>query len=261
MLGFVKRIISRAALAFALTRSKLDHARTTPENRNHWVQADGLSADAWTTPEARSKVRNRSRHEVFHNSWAKGITLTLANDMCGRGPRLQMLLENEDLNDRVEEVFSGWMRATGLARKVWQMRLDRAVVGEGFGVLIQNKKIDHQVKIDVRLYEADQFATPEMPLKDNAIDGIEFDESGNPKTYHLLKYHPGDTRVLGFTSEKEDIDAENVFHHFRADRTGQSRGLPDIYPSLGLFAELRRYSNAVIAAAETAADHAGVVPR
>jgi capsid protein len=50
-----------------------------------------------------------------------------------------------------------------------------------------------------------------------------------------------------------------MIHRFRATRPGQLRGCPDITPSIGLFAELRRYRQAVIAAAETAADHAMVL--
>jgi capsid protein len=45
-----------------------------------------------------------------------------------------------------------------------------------------------------------------------------------------------------------------VIHWFRKDRPGQNRGLPDILPALPLFAQLRRYTQAVLAAAESAAN-------
>jgi capsid protein len=50
-----------------------------------------------------------------------------------------------------------------------------------------------------------------------------------------------------------------VLHWFRADRPGQARGIPDIMPALPLFAQLRRFTLAVLAAAETAADFAGIL--
>jgi capsid protein len=50
-----------------------------------------------------------------------------------------------------------------------------------------------------------------------------------------------------------------MIHYFRADRPGQNRGIPEITPALPLFAQLRRYTLAVIAAAETAADFAAVL--
>jgi capsid protein len=50
-----------------------------------------------------------------------------------------------------------------------------------------------------------------------------------------------------------------VIHWFRADRPEQHRGIPEITPALPLFAQLRRYILAVLAAAETAADFAAVL--
>ena len=50
-----------------------------------------------------------------------------------------------------------------------------------------------------------------------------------------------------------------MIHYYRAERPGQCRGIPEITPALPLFAQLRRYTLAVIAAAETAADFAAVL--
>ncbi len=50
-----------------------------------------------------------------------------------------------------------------------------------------------------------------------------------------------------------------MIHWFRADRPGQHRGIPEIMPALPLFAQLRRYTLAVLGAAETAADFAAVL--
>lgn len=72
-------------------RARYDAAVTTHENRRHWASADGLSADAANSPEVRRTLRNRARYEVANNSYARGIVLTLANDLIGTGPRLQML--------------------------------------------------------------------------------------------------------------------------------------------------------------------------
>jgi lambda family phage portal protein len=110
------------------------------------------------------------------------------------------------------------------------------------------------------MIEADQVTTPHLSiLDDNAVDGIAFDEFGNPTEYHVLKRHPGDMRGSGFGLEYDRMAAESVIHYFRAERPGQSRGIPDITPALPLFAQLRRYTLAVLGAAETAADFAGIL--
>jgi capsid protein len=55
------------------------------------------------------------------------------------------------------------------------------------------------------------------------------------------------------------MPVESVIHLFRAERPGQSRGVPEITPALPLFAMLRRYTLAVLGAAEQAALPSGVI--
>lgn len=240
-------------------RARYDAAVTTDGNRRHWANADGLSADAAASPEVRRVLRNRARYEVANNSYARGIVCTLANDVIGTGPRLQMLTGDPDADRRIETAFADWAAAIGLAAKLRTMRMARAESGESFALLARNPRHGSPVQLDVRLIEADQVATPDLRVNEpKAIDGIVFDEVGNPLEYHVLKQHPGDLRWT--TGLKYDrIPAAVIVHYFRADRPGQSRGVPDITPALPLFAQLRRFTLAVISAAETAADFAGVL--
>ena len=240
-------------------RARYDAAATTDGNRRHWANADGLSADAAASPEVRRVLRNRARYEVANNSYARGIVSTLANDVIGTGPRLQMLSGDPDADRRIENAFADWARAIGLAAKLRTLRMARAESGEGFVILARNPRHASAVQLDVRLIEADQIATPGTSTSDrNAIDGIVFDDFGNPREYHILKQHPGDLRWMT-NLDYSRIAAEVVIHYFRSDRPGQSRGIPDITPALPLFAQLRRFTLAVISAAETAADFAGVL--
>ena len=243
-----------------LIRAGFDSAVTNDANRKHWAHADGLSADAAASPEVRRTLRNRARYEAANNSYAKGIVLTLANDVVGTGPRLQLLTEDDQANQRIEQAFTAWTKAVGLPEKLRAMRASRATDGEVFAVLSSNPRLATPVKLDVRLIEADQVCTPDLSLlADSAVDGIVFDEFGNPAEYHVLKGHPGDTRTGFLGLEYDRVPAESVLHYFRADRPGQSRGIPDITPALPLFAQLRRFTLAVLGAAETAADFAGIL--
>jgi lambda family phage portal protein len=262
---WTKRKRVEAVGQLMLVRARFDAAQTTPDNRKHWSNADALSADAAANPEARRTLRNRARYEVANNSYARGIVLTLANDVIGTGPRLQMLLgdpsagsgpggQDAGANRTIEAEFARWAKVVGLPEKLRAMRQARAQDGEAFALLFNNGNLDSLVKLDLRLIEADQVTTPDLSLaKATAVDGIVFDEYGNPTEYHVLKAHPGgDKAVLG--TQYDRIPAASVIHWFRCDRPGQSRGLPDILPALPLFAQLRRYTLAVIAAAESAAN-------
>jgi lambda family phage portal protein len=249
--------------------AKFDSAQTTPDNRKHWANADGLSPNAAINPEVRRILRNRARYEVANNSYAKGIALTLANDTIGTGPRLQMLTDDAEANARIEDAFEQWSRAVDLAGKLRTMRLARAESGESFVLLVNNPAIaswGSPVSLDLKLIEADQVCTPLLRRGrggGDEIDGIVLDQWGNPSAYRVLKRHPGDSGLL--RAPIDDLSAYDTFaasavvHYFRADRPGQLRGIPDITPALPLFAQLRRYTLATIAAAETAANFAAVI--
>jgi len=94
--------------AVRFIRGRYDAAVSTDNNRRHWANADALSADAAANLEVRRTARNRARYEVANNSYARGIVLTLANDVVGAGPRLQMLTGSDEVNRQVEHEFEAW---------------------------------------------------------------------------------------------------------------------------------------------------------
>jgi capsid protein len=245
---------------FSLARllGRYDAATTTPDNSRHWAAADGLSANSANNAQVRRILRNRARYEVANNSYARGIVLTLAHDVVGTGPRLQLLTEDAQANRRIEQAFMQWSKAVRLPDKLRTMRMARATDGEAFAILTNNPGLATDIQLDLRLIEADQVATPDFdPRSETQVDGIVFDSAGNPSQYHVLRSHPGDN--IWSQREYDRIPASSVVHWYRADRPGQARGIPDIMPALPLFAQLRRYTLAVLAAAETAADFAGIL--
>ncbi|MBA3935845.1 MAG: phage portal protein [Planctomycetes bacterium] len=242
-----------------VVRARYDAAQTNHDNRRHWALADGLSADAAASPAVRRTLRNRARYEVANNSYARGIVLTLANDCVGTGPRLQLMGISGDDARFIERSFVDWARTVDLAEKLRCMRVAMAEDGEAFALLTSNAALATPVQLDLKLIEADQVSTPGVAsLPVNAVDGIVFDAAGNAVEYHVLTEHPGSPRG-SMRQDYDRIPVASMIHLFRPDRPGQRRGVPEITPAIPLFAQLRRYTLAVIAAAETAADYAGIV--
>jgi lambda family phage portal protein len=237
-------------------KARYDAAQTTQDNFNHWAMADSLSADAGMTPAVRRVLRNRSRYEAANNSYCRGIVLTLANDVVGTGPRIKVNSASPKADRVIEQNFHAWMEAILLADKLRTMRHAQCVDGEAFAMMVSNPRLEG-VQLDLRLIEADQVASP-TPWLLREVDGIEFDAAGNPNFYHLLKKHPGALYNLP-TMEYDRIDASMMMHTFRACRPNENRGVPELTPALPLFAMLRRYTLATLAAAETAADFAAVL--
>ena len=249
------------ATAVPVARARYEAAQAGDDYK-HWQVADAFSADAQLSPTVRRTMRNRARYERNNNSYLAGISATLASDLIGTGPRLQLDVQDEAARI-VERAFYDWGTAIDLPAKLRTMREALVVDGEAFALMTTNARLSG-VQLDLRLIEAEMVATPTELMRQtitpegNTVDGIEFDESGNVIAYQVLNFHPGSNyRVNNLQFNR--VPAAAMIHWFRRQRPGQNRGVPEVAPALKLFGQLRRYTEAVIAAAETAADFAAFI--
>lgn len=245
------------SMALSMARSMLaryDAAQTTDENTRHWANADGLSAASANNAAVRTKLRNRSRYEYANNCFANGMIRTVAYHTIGTGPRMLVDTGNEAVDAKIESEWERWCREVRFADKLRTMRQAKCRDGEAFALFITNNALSGPVKLDLRLVEAEQIAAPYKPVYDkNHVEGIDFDQAGNPVRYHMLRNHPGDATLVGLSTDSDPVPADMMIHLFRADRPGQVRGIPEITPALPLYAVLRRYTLATLHAAEVAA--------
>ena len=242
--------------------SAYDGYRTTPQNEKYWAHADYLSPQSANLLAKRKVLRSRSRYEcVESNSYARGMVLTKVGDVIGRGPKLQINTENREFNSTVEEAWNEWSKETNFPEKLRTMCSAKIVDGESFAERITNLTLDNPVKMDLRLSEADLWTDPRPnPMIDpRQHDGILYDKSGNPIRYMRMKFHPGDSHFLVSQMDVDMLSPDEVIHWFRTDRPDQRRGIPEFTSALPLFAELRRWIMATLAAAETAAEFAAII--
>lgn len=233
------------------------------DDYKHWSGADAFAADAALSPEKRRVLRNRARHERVNNSYLAGISATLAGDLIGTGPRLQLDIGDTDAAREVEAAFYDWGTLIDLPAKLRTMREALVVDGEAFAMMTNNPRLPG-VQLDLRLIEAEMVATPTELMRQtltpegNTVDGLEFDQVGNVIAYQVLTFHPGSNYRIN-NLQYSRVPAAAMVHWYRRIRPGQNRGMPEVAPALRLFGQLRRYTEAVIAAAETAADFAAFI--
>jgi lambda family phage portal protein len=244
--------------------ARIDAAQTTDENKRHWANADFFSADAAYDQGTRFRLRNRARYEVVNNCYAKASVRASADDMIGTGPRLQLNIEGDTTGEKakkVESLFSEWMDETKLALKLRVAQKSRVRDGECFAIFDINERLANPVKTDLRWIEADQCTTPfNLGNDPYVVDGIRFDNLGNPTQYYFLQWHPGSvTQTSAMPLAFETLNANQVLHWFIPDRFGQHRAIPEITPALPLYSQVRRYTLATLTAAEFAAMLAGVM--
>ena len=251
-------------------RGAFDAASRSPEAMRHWHAADGLSADAALSATVRHIVISRARYETANNGYADGIIQTLAEDAIGTGPRLQLFLSEATEQEkemraacqRREMRFRDWSEQIDLTEKLKIARIAKARDGEVFLRIIPNPRITGAAKFDVVLFEAEQVGSRIISeyadyYDDGTVkefDGIQYDRYGNPAAYRFWKVHPGATGIGFITDDSVLIPADKVIHYAHIMRPGQHRGLAEIASTLNIFNDLRRYTNAVLAAAETAAE-------
>jgi lambda family phage portal protein len=248
----------------ASPRSRYDAAQDDSSNQRHWADADGLSGRQANSPDVRKKLRERARLEFDNGGNCKGAIETIAHDMIGTGPRLQLKPPAgvpEETVKFIERAFQDWCDdpAVDFADKLRLMVESELRDGEAFALLVTNPAVEHPVKLDLRLVETEQVTDPDFSLSDpGAVDGIRFDASGNPTAYSVLNDHPGD----GFgwmPGQAKWWPASEVIHWFRGSRPSHARGIPRITPGLALHAHKRAYTRSVLGAARIAAMFAGVL--
>lgn len=238
-------------------RAKFDLAQTTPENRKHWTNADGLAARAAMSPAVRRVVRIRSRYEAENNSWYAGILRTAVNHIVGSGPRLQVLTQDPAANQRLELAWRRWV-----ARVDFGEMLRTAVEaywrdGEVF-VMRAERPQWYPMPLDLRTLEADQIAMPwqQSQLQDPFVDdGVRFDPALNELEFYVYDHHPGSTAPVSMLSG-DWYPATEVLHLYRQERPGQTRGIPRATPALQTLPIMRRQELATLFSAETAANFA-----
>lgn len=241
-------------------KAKYDAARTDPENERYWSQADLRSPNAANDRGIRQRLRSRSRYECQEsNSFARGMLLTKQNDVIGVGPMLQVTTEDRALNTAIEQRWTQWARTNNLARILRTNHAAKIGDGEGFIQRTFNERSRDENKLSLLLTEADLWTDPwETPGDESLVDGIKLDFNGVPVSYTRLRQHPGDASLMD-AWKTDEYKSDDVIHWYRADRPGQHRGIPEFTAALPLFAELRRYRLAVLAAAEVAAEISGVM--
>jgi len=222
-------------------------------NANHWLNADALDADAANSLTVRRKIARHARYEVGNNGQGKGVQLTHANYVIGRGPKLRVQSPDPAQNAKVEAAWVRWCKRVKFARKLRTAVKAKVCDGEAFLQVIDNPRIA-EVALDVRGIECEQVSSPYLPFSEPGyIDGIRFDEAGNPLWYDVLKQHPGGL-FTAYGQQADRVPARFMFHLFRGDRPGEHRAVSELSPTLNLFAQSRRYREATVAAAENIAN-------
>jgi len=235
-------------------RARYDAAQSGTDNATHWAAADSYDADSANSPAVRKTLRERSRYERENNGYSKGTIRTHANYTIHGGPTLRMQTGSDGFNAMVEAAWRRWTKACKFRRKLRVMHMAKVGDGESLAWTFFNPGLADAVQLDFRPLECDQCSTPYLPAGEKSrIDGVHFDRYGNVTAFDILPEHPGG-QWSGYNRDPIEVPARFILHWFMLERAGQHRGIPDTTATLSLSAAARRFREATVGAAESAAD-------
>jgi len=267
-----------ASAAIMLRGEHYDNATTTVENERHWAPAKDLPPITINNPHARRKLRERARYEEDNNCYAAGIVTTLASDCVGYvAPIPQVIHEDAELCSYIETAWKDWSESpvVNLPEKLHVMDRGRRTDGESFVSFIS----DHDetlretgLALNVIIVPQSRVTSPYnyAVIEDREVE----DENGN--FYSIKLINDDGVIVNSLTGQPHEFKVTNVIDEvygytgsvgvnvatvsarymkqwFRPKRAGQFRGICELAPSLGMFAQLRRYGLATLSSAEIAA--------
>jgi len=116
-----------------------------------------------------------------------------------------------------------------------------------------------QIRLNVRPFECDLVTHNDPSSETDKPDGIELDQYGDVESFMVLPRHPGNTTWMSFLERPKKVPASQIIQWFDESRPGLMRGVPEIAAGLKMFAQLARYSTAVVNSAETAAEISAVL--
>jgi len=179
-------------------------------------------------------LRNRSRHMVRNNGWAKRAVEAVVKHTVGEGIRPAPLGKSSQENQFVKSVWRRWAETTACD---WEGKTNlyglqelamRAIVEGGDAIVLLRRVTEGDVPIKIQLCEGDVIDHTRNGVIEGGIArfGVQFSMTGELVGYWLFPYHPGDGYVFALNNQSTLFDKKDVLHVYELLRIGQVRGVP-----------------------------------
>lgn len=216
-------------------------------------------------------LRNRSRHMVRNNGWAKRAVECITKHTIGEG------IQPAPLGDltktkKVKEIWKLWAETTvcdwyGKSTFYGLQELAMRTIVEGGDVIAIKRWVklevgdDCGVPLKIQLCEGDQIDHSRDGHNEKGIArlGVQYSAAGELLGYWLFDYHPGDGIVFGVANESRFFPKSDVIHAFEILRIGQCRGIPFGLASFMKMGDFSDYEDAQLVKQKIAACFAAFV--
>ena len=227
------------------------HSVNDNENAAYFASAKDSSSDDLCSSGERSKLRGQCRKILLDCPSAAHAARSLALTTYGSGPALQIKSPNEELNTKIERLFSLWRRQSNYDLTFFSAIQSLPSDGEAFFCIVDNPQTIGGLGVElIEAYRVE--SKPGTTLRPDEFCGIKYDEFGLPTSYTIkvASPNPQTSHVMQY----EEIPASRIQHLFVPVLPAQRRGLPLLQSSIQTLASLRKIEDATLSAVETAAN-------
>ncbi|MDR2004177.1 MAG: phage portal protein [Prevotella sp.] len=224
----LSRLGLRSAYNLAVKRSY--EAATKGRRGKSFKGADDRGPNI-TLAIALTTLRQRSRHLINNNGWAKRAQGVICANVIGEGIRPAPVGTRNQVK-RIKTFWKEWAESTACdwyGKNTFyglQELIMREIVEAG-DCLVIRRRVNSRIPIQLQVLQGDQLdhSVNSINEKGFARLGVQYNSEGKIIGYWCWTQHPNDMMV-NYKLQSEFISAEDVIHPFEILRAGQSRGLP-----------------------------------
>lgn len=221
------------------------------ENAAYFAAAQDSPSDAICSSGERKRLRAECRKILLDCPSAAHAARSLALTTYGSGPALQVKSPSEELNTKIERLFSLWRKQANYDLTFFTAVQSLPSDGEAFFCIVDNPQAIGGLGIElIEAYRVE--SRPGTDLVPDEFCGIKYDEFGLPYSYTVKIISPNPQ--IPHTMQFEEIPASRIQHLFVPVLPAQRRGLPLLQSSIQTLASLRKIEDATLSAVETAAN-------
>lgn len=218
---------------------KYDGATRGRRGKGWYANSTSVNAE---TDASLITLRDRSRDLRRNNAYAGRAIQAITANVVGSGIKTQINTSGARRQRLLRELWSQWAGTTacdyeGRMNLAQMQNMIMDAVSESGEVLIRLRRVvptaSNPLPIQLQILESDfiddtRSSSFNQENGNRILQGIEFDENGKRRFYHLYREHPGSTfmRLDRSSFDSIAVDADTVIHAFRPDRPGQIRGIP-----------------------------------
>lgn len=257
MLGFAPARAVRRMQARQAGKALMNYDAASRGPRTYGWKAPKGSADYAAAGGTRERLRGLSRDMIRNRPFARRAMDVVTNNVVGSGVRPSIGCTDAETKAAAERVVKSHLMtpaidAQGLHSLPQLQRIAmNAVFSDGECFARRRKRRAKyasglDLPFQVELVEADYLDVARTSNGDNdVIDGVEYGPTGTIVAYWFYDQHPDDTRWKTRRTSRRWA-ADDVIALYRADRIGQTRGVPWLAPVVLTLGDLADYNEAQI---------------